>query len=196
MNDQDDYRKYRNLLPVMKHRLDDELELHAQVYETISSKVVVLNSRMLEAKNRLASVEDRLAEGFREDHEKLTKDAIEGKVRRHRDRTEAWEAYQRARADHEQWSGLLDAWKQKGYSIKTLAELYTADYYSITTTSVGGGMPNYDREQGRRVTPGSAVRDDAYTERRASIRRASTQSEAEPPKSEESRPRRRSLINE
>lgn len=200
MKYQDEYDRYRKMLPVMKHRLDDELELHAQVYEIIASRVVLLNSQMLEAKNALNQREGRIAETIRDEHEKLTKDAVESKVLSHRDRIEAWDRYQEARSEHEMWSGLLDAWRQKGYSIKTLAELYTADYYSLMTSAGGGRTPDYDRERlNRRPDPPSIVRrDQELDEGRAAIRRASNQREStpQPTNTEGTRARRRSLINE
>lgn len=197
MNRNEDYDTYRKMLPVMKHRLDDELEVHPQVYEIISSRVVILNSRMLEAKQRLALREGRLGESIRSDFEKLTKAEVESKVQSHPDYREAWDQYQAARSEHERWSGLLDAWRQKGYSIKTLAELYSADYYSLTATSTGHRAPNHDRERmTRHPQPPSSVRgDDEAHDRRAEVRRTSHQPTTTNTE-EVSPPRRRRFINE
>lgn len=196
MSDYDrDFKNFQNQLPVMKHRLDDELEVHPQVYEMISSRVVLLNSQMLEAKNQLAMTEDRLTEDARDSGSKLTKDEVEGRVRRHPDRKAAWIKFQAARAEHERWVGLLDAWRQKGYAIKTLAELYTASYYVLGGTSVVDRTRDHS-EQSRRPTPRSSIRNgDQIDEGRAALRRASNQVSLASTTQEEARPRRRALIN-
>lgn len=124
-------QQYRAMLVVNKHRLDDELEAQADVQERISREVVALNSAMLAAKDKLARVEGRLAEELREDEPKLTVELRAAKVARDPTRMSAWEALQSARAQHEEWSNLLEAWRQRGYSIKTLADLYGAQYFSL-----------------------------------------------------------------
>lgn len=126
----------RGMLPVHKHRLDDELELQPDMYERISTIVTVKNSRMLEAKEELARVEGRLLEDIRDADAKITVDAANARVRRSPERVRAWEASQHARAELEAWQGALEAWKQKGYSIKTLADLYAAQYFSVTPTNI------------------------------------------------------------
>lgn len=201
MSDQNDYDRYRAMLPVMKHRLDDELEVHPQIYEILSSRVVLLNSRMLDAKHTLAVREGRLAESMRDEHTKMTKAEVENKVQSHPDYKAAWERYQAARSEHERWSGLLDAWRQKGYAIKTLAELYSADYYSLGLNSTR--TPNYDEERSnRRPIPPSSIRQTAALDAdRAAIRRASNQATLQIPSrgqdsGEDAPPRRRRLIDE
>lgn len=167
---------YRKMLPCNKHRLDDELELQPDIMARISAEMTRANGRMLEAKNELAKLEARLGLEYREDDGKATKDVIEGKVVRDRERIKQWEAFQRTRTEYEDWVGMLEAWRQKGFSLKTLAELYVAQYFSRDSITVKG------REQ----------RDRDDEERRAAMRRAHGKvfAEAEP-EEEESRPRRR-----
>jgi hypothetical protein len=123
---------YRNMLRINKHRLDDELEIQAELQERISAQVARLNSQMLEAKDDLAKVEARLTEDYREES-KATKDTVEAKVKRHPDRQAAWEKFQMKRADHEEWAGLLEAWKVKGFSIRELCELYGSQYFALSS---------------------------------------------------------------
>lgn len=125
---------YRNMLRVNKHRLDDELEIQGEIMERISTQVVTHNSAAIDAKEALVKVEGRLADDFRDDDPKATVGAIDAKVKRDPERVTRWEAYQRARAMHEAWQGLLDAWRQKGFSIKTLADLYASQYFSLSST--------------------------------------------------------------
>jgi hypothetical protein len=126
----------RNMIAVNKHRLDDELEVQPDVMERIASQVVVRNSRMLEAKDDLTRVEGRLTLEAKEDDPKLTVDGVSAVVKRSTERTRAWQKFQQARHEHEEWVGALEAWRQKGYSLKTLSDLYAAQYFSVNSTSV------------------------------------------------------------
>jgi hypothetical protein len=179
--------RYRSMLPVLKHRLDDELEIQAQVMDELSRQVVTLNSRMIEAKDDLARIEGRIAEDIRDDEPKLTVGGVDAKVKRDPTRTGAWQVYQKARSDHEEWSGLLEAWRHKGYSIKTLADLYAAQYFSL------------DSHQSREKHPAhrhSRANDDTQSEARAEIRRAGAHSRSELSKEPEApvSTRRRGLL--
>lgn len=159
---------YRKLLLVRKHHLDEELEIQAQTMDEISQQVARYNARMLEAKEDLAILEARLADDLREGDLKLTKDQLEGKVRRDRERVKAWGRYQDARSQHEEWSLLLECWRNKGYSIKTMADLYSSDYFAATASSAT------TRSSERRSVPSSLAHDRA-TLRRASVEGRSTQ---------------------
>jgi hypothetical protein len=148
----------RAMLYINKHRLDDELQIQGDIMDRISTQVVLRNSAMIEAKDNLAKTEGRIAEDVRDTDVKMTVGMIDAKVKRDPERMRAWERYQEARAAHEAWAGLLDAWKQKGYSIKTLADLYAANYYTLSSTQTS--------ERNR-------SRDDAVDAGRAALRRAS-----------------------
>lgn len=137
---------YRAMLPVSKHRLDDELEIQPDIMDRIATQVVIMNSRMIEAKDDLAKVEGRLAEDVRDDEPKATIGIIDAKVKRNPERARAWEKYQAARATHESWVGLLDAWRQKGYSIKTLADLYAAQYFTLNSHQVSQRQRDRDAQ--------------------------------------------------
>lgn len=151
--------QYRNMLYINKHRLDDELEVQGDIMDRISTQVVRRNTAMLEAKDELAKIEGRLAEEYRDDSSlKLTAPLIELKVKRHPERTRAWEAYQRARAEHEAWAGLLEAWRQKGYSIKTLADLYAAQYFSLSSIQSNQRQRDVDDLRAGMRTSGHQVR--------------------------------------
>ena len=130
------YEQYQAMLRVNKHRLDDELELQAQVMEEISTATTKYNARMLEAKLDLDKVESRLTADLREDEPKMTVGEIAGKLKRDPERITAWQKYLNCLSDYGKWSGLQEAWKQKGYSIKTLADLYGAQYFQLTSTQI------------------------------------------------------------
>lgn len=125
----------RARLRIDKHRLDEELETHSQIQEQIAHTVSQLNTAANEAKEALGLMESTLALEAKEDDPKLTAAGVEATVRKHRKRIAAWQLYQAARAEHEEWTGLLSAWVSRGYGIKTLAELHAQQYYSITSVT-------------------------------------------------------------
>lgn len=146
----------RRMLPTQKHRLDDELEIHADIQERISLQVTVHNSRVLETKDELAKLESRLIDDLK-DGERISNEVAAGRVKRDPERVRAWQRYQAARAEHEAWLGVYEAWRSKGYGMKTLADLYMAQYFNVNDRS----MSDTQRE---RLEQGD--------DRRAAIRRA------------------------
>lgn len=148
---------YRGMLPVNKHRLDDELEIQPDIMDRIATQVVIRNSRMIGAKEELAKVEGRLVEDLRDGDTKTTIGVIDAKIKRDPGRIRAWQEYQKARSEHEEWAGLLDAWKQKGYAIKTLADLYAAQYFTLNS---------------HQISQRQRQRDEASDDLRASMRKA------------------------
>ena len=172
----------RAMLYINKHRLDDELQVQGDIMDRISTQVVLRNSAMIEAKDDLAKTEGRIAEDLRDTDVKMTVGMMDAKVKRDPERLRAWTRYQAARAAHEAWAGLLDAWKQKSYSIKTLADLYAANYFTLSNTQTS------ERQR---------QRDTSVDEGRAALRRASHVDRLVNPEEEitkASTPRRRTQV--
>lgn len=142
-----DLAYYRRILRVDKHCLDDALETQSQIQDEISSELAQATSRMNLAKDQLdrktADVIAELKEG------KVSETLAAGLAKKDQRRLDLWRVYQDAREEHEQWVGLYDAWQRRGYSIKTLAELYVAQYFAVTsvTTTTSGRTPDDLRER-------------------------------------------------
>lgn len=161
-----DLQHYRNALRVNKHRLDDDLETHAENQEQISARVAQMNTAMLHAKATLAQVEARLLQDAKESREKITKDEAEAIVVRHADRRDAWRELQGAREELEEWQGLYDAWRQKGKDMENLGRLYGAQYFALS--SVGPDRRSRrDQDYERPVT--RPTREDPEKPRRRTI---------------------------
>lgn len=162
-----DYDQYRRMLLVNKHRLDDELEVHAEILERIGDECVRLEARSLQLKDDLARTEARLTEDYREDGSKITKDQVEAKVIRDRDRIRAFEAHQIARVEHQRWERLYEAWKARDYAVRKLADLFGNQYFA--------NDPVVSRERKRR--------DEELDAGRAELRRSSARAttEEQPP---------------
>lgn len=164
-------QQLRNMLRVNKHRLDDELEIQAEIQEQISAEVARLNSRMLKAKDDLASTEARITEDLKDSGEKLSVAELGAKVQRHKERKESFGILQAARFDLEEWQGMYDAWKQKGRDLESLGRLFGAQYFVVTSI-------------------GRELREDRKAYRADDYERGSTR-----PQPAEEKPRRRSAID-
>lgn len=154
------------MLPANKLKLDDELEIQAQIQFDISMECTRLNTKALEAENELKTMEAELFVKFKDSGEKMTADEIKAQVRVHRERAKAWEKYQAAREAHEQWAGLLQAWTTKGYKLADLGGLYAADYFSMTSIS-GNRAVNPVEEHSRSAIRRATERADSTPRRRA-----------------------------
>lgn len=166
--------QYRNMIGINKLRLDDELEVQAQIQMDISSQVARLNTKALEAENELKNVEAELYLQFRDSGEKMTADEIKASVRSHAKRGRAWEKWQAAREVHEEWSGLLSAWITKGYKLADVGSLYASDYFAVRTIQKPTG------ERRRELNP-------IEEESRSAMRRASE-------RADDPAPRRRTVL--
>jgi hypothetical protein len=171
-----DIRAYRNMLRINKHRLDDELEVQSQVMDDISSQLTVLNSRMLEANDNLKLIEARLFRELKDDSEKITDKAADAMVKQDPQRKRAWQQAQAARAEHEDWTGLYDSWKARGYSIRDLCGLFVAQYFTID--SFTGGRD--DRPQRKGGEERARMERPAYTSRVGLIRGQDENRDEEP----------------
>lgn len=126
----DDLDTFRRLLRVNKNRLDDELELQADVMDRLSERIAKLVVRSEEAENDLKLTEARLFRDLKDGDEKMTDKAAESAVRRHQERARAFKAVLDASHELRLWQGLYEAWKARGYSINKLCDLYAAQYFT------------------------------------------------------------------
>lgn len=180
------------MLPINRHRLDEELEINAQVMDDIGRSVAKANSLMLEAKKQVEIVEAQESERLREASDKMTNPQIEREVRRSRAYKDAWDHYQRLRHDHEEWESLYKAWTSRSYDLKALGELFAAQYFVIdSVTGYAAKRPGQEEPLRARMR---AASDDINAGRDGSTR---TRVRTQPPEQEPqpTRPRRRSLVD-
>lgn len=141
------YSDYRKMLVVHKHRLDDELEIQADLMERIGSELVKANVLTRTTKEHLAEVEGKLTQEEKAADPKATVAMIDAAMRANSRRKQAWREHLDAQAQAEQWQVLWDCWKQRGYSLKTFSDLYAANYFSVTSHT----SPDADAQDNRRA---------------------------------------------
>lgn len=131
-----DIATFRNMLRPNKNRLDDELEVQADVMDRISTRIASLDLVYDQAKAELDMVEARLFKGFKEDGDKVTDKSAAASVIRDRDYIAAQRKLGDARLNLAEWRGLYEAWKARGFAINKLCDLYAAQYFTKDSHSI------------------------------------------------------------
>lgn len=126
-------------LPIDKHRLDDELERQATIGEEIGRRVTDAEQDVTVAKDDLDRCEARLLIDYKSGEDKMSEKEIAARIATHRERSSRFDAVLDAQRNLSTWKRLGEAWKNRGYDIKTLSELYSASYWSTRMDST------YDR---------------------------------------------------
>lgn len=125
----------RARLPVSRYRLDDDIEIQASVQETIGARVAELSLRCAELKERLAVTEARVSQEVRDRYEKISVENAKHVMVRDTNRQQAVALVQSATHELKLWEAALEAWKSRGYSLKTLADLYASQYFTLSSTT-------------------------------------------------------------
>ena len=130
-----DIATFSELLVIKKHQLDEELVVHSDVLFRISEEVVRLHGVVARCADDLKQAE---AEAFNAQKMML----IDGKppsdtraemgVRTDPFRVKAHTLLMHNKTELERWEGLYAAWKDKGYNMSTLAEMYRSGNFAVT----------------------------------------------------------------
>ena len=123
---------------VNRHRLDEELELQGEFAYWIGHMVAQKDGQVDSFADEVKRTEARLSAEARERLDKPTEKEIEAWVRRQPERITAFEQLQVAKVDAGRWAAAAEGWKQRSYALKSLAALYSSDYWAQRTTTVTG----------------------------------------------------------
>ncbi len=125
----------RALITIDKHRLDEHLATNAAVMEQIGRQVAWAENDVRHIKKRLESIEAKVIAELRTDDEKMSNAVAEKEARRDARWTEQWEKYSDAQHHHAEWVAAEAAWKQRGWDLRAMTDLYGHQYFELTTTT-------------------------------------------------------------
>lgn len=145
------YAEYKALLAVSKNFLDDALEEQASSMQDINERIVELKTGLLKAENKLKTTDAELFEQMRSDDVKSTVQDRQGRVLLNPEHVDRWQDIQERREELEKWEGLHESWKQRGYSISTLANLWASSYFSKNSTTRPVQVKERDGYEDRRA---------------------------------------------
>lgn len=128
-----DIDKYRRMLIVNRHRLDEELELQAHVLEEIGRRTAMAEAVATSAKDTSAEAEARMTRRLRQDDPRATVDLIKATITLDRECQTLRAREVHARMEADEWHALDKAWYQRGFDLKALGELFVAQYFTINS---------------------------------------------------------------
>lgn len=127
----------RKTLLIDKNSLDDELIEHSSLLQRIGEECVRAQSTRDRTKDELERVEAEVYQKKKDAYSRKTEKgktptdyAIKAEVRSDRKVVKAYEDYRDAKMEASQWEIIQDAFRQRGFMVNKLAELYIAQYYS------------------------------------------------------------------
>lgn len=125
--------EFRQYLPVDKFGLDDELCQQSELLFKVSEAYEEALAKRDELKERLATIDAELDGEIREELEKNDEKATDPKVKalvqadiKHQ---KAFTAYAQAKLLAGKLSALKDSFKDRGFMIRALGDLYVANYF-------------------------------------------------------------------
>lgn len=123
----------KGMLRVDKHSLDDELEAQAQIAYSIAESASQATASLAALKEELDEVDAELQVELRDGAGKKTVGEIAAEITLDRNHQKAFHDYQAAKRECELWNGMVEAWRARGFSLKTLADLHTAGYFAVNS---------------------------------------------------------------
>jgi hypothetical protein len=131
----------RGMLKINKHCLDDELEVQAHVQFEISEAVAITNMEQTEAKNYLEKYDAELLLDIRKENSKRTAAEVQAEIDTDGEHLKFLRTYNQSHHEYELWFGMHEAWKQRGFALKSLADLSMSNYFAVDTA--------YEKNRGR-----------------------------------------------
>lgn len=123
----------RNYLKIDKHKLDEELEEQPMLLFQISEAYVQAAAERDMLKEALATTDAKLDKKAREyldkREEKVTEAMVKNFVLTDKEHEKATQAYFDAKNQADLLFALKEAFQSRGYFLRDLATLYTANYY-------------------------------------------------------------------
>ena len=135
-------QQYRAMVRVNKHRLDDELEIHAQILDEIGRAVAEAEHNLTRIEAEHAGIIAAAARRLRSNDPKISVAAVEAELALDRSCATSAAAVADVKHTAAEWAALHKAWYQRGFDIKALAELFVAQYFVLDSAGLAKDGPN------------------------------------------------------
>lgn len=127
-------RELKGMLKINKHKLDDELEVQAHVHFQISEKLSGAIGRQQRLESEMEEYDAKLLLSMRKSDVKRTVAELQAEILTSGDHQSWLDDLHIARHEVAEWQGMYEAWKQRGFALKSLADLAMSNYYNVDTT--------------------------------------------------------------
>lgn len=139
----------RGMLKIDKHKLDDELEVQAHVHFQITEELSYQSHQKQSLKEELEMYDAGLLIDLRKSNVKKTVSELQAEIAVDSGHRATIRDLFLVNKNHELWEGMLEAWKQRGFALKSLADLAMSNYYNVDSTYE---RPAVQRREVRRRT--------------------------------------------
>lgn len=150
-----DINELKSYLAIDKSSLDDELMRQPSLLFKISEALVEATAKRDALKDHLAKVEAGLDQNLRtkflDSSDKYTEGQIKSLVITNKHRCDANSAFLATKAEVDLLAALKESFHQRGYMLRDLVSLYTANYYQIDSVRATPKMGDavYDQRRAR-----------------------------------------------
>lgn len=131
--------EFKGYLKIDKSALDDEIIQQPQLFFEVSEAYVEAVAVRDSKKEELAQIDAELDAKYRNSLEKATEGTIKAKIQTDKKHGTAFTAYINAKELADSLLALKEAFQQRGYMLRDLVSLHTANYYE-TSSARGTGQ--------------------------------------------------------
>ncbi len=129
----------RAALRIDRYNLDENVERQPELFFEVAEAAALARSEQDLAKDSVDEVESRLdvhvrGKAERKD-ERITEKEIKARIRQHPERASAMKNYLGLKLETERLDQLRDSFKQRGYMLRELVQLYLSSYYQDASAS-------------------------------------------------------------
>jgi hypothetical protein len=121
----------KGMLKINKHYLDDELEVQAHVHFQISEKLSSVIGTQQRLESEMEEYDAKLLLSMRKSDVKRTVAELQAEILVSGDHQSWLDDLHIARHEVSEWQGMYEAWKQRGFALKSLADLAMSNYYNV-----------------------------------------------------------------
>ena len=129
----------RAALKIDRYNLDEDVERQPELFFEVAEAAALARSEQDQAKDSVDEVESRLDVHVREkaerNDERVTEKEIKARIRQHPERIAAMKNYLGLKLETERLDQLRDSFKQRGYMLRELVQLYLSSYYQDASAS-------------------------------------------------------------
>lgn len=144
----------KSRLAINKSGLDDEVSQQPMLYFEVSEAYVEAAAVRDACKEELTSI-DAVLDGevrtaLARSEEKVTEAMVKNSVQSHQKHQDAFDTYMTAKTKADLLAALKEAFAQRGYMLRDLAQLFMASYYEQASMGAGSlDKAKYQKTRGR-----------------------------------------------
>lgn len=126
-------KDFEALLPISKSDLDSELETQAATQWHIASLLAAANMMRDDMKDVHDRVKAEVSMQALIRDPSLSVAKVNMVVDTAPTRIRAWEDYLEYKKDAERWASMYEAWRSRGFALKSLCDLHASDYFAVSS---------------------------------------------------------------